>query len=122
MRIGATNIAKQGILLSKLLKLNVDRATHRVKNKESEHREFKIEFDVKNLPKFAKTMAAFANRDGGVLLFGVKDRPRDIIDIKENNIPDDVVLTNFLKEYFQPEVIFQSETITIHGKISVLSL
>ena len=109
-------MAKQRILLSKLLELNVDKATNRVKNRESEHREFKLEFDNKNLPKFARTMAAFANRDGGVLFFGVKDKPRELVGVDENKIPDDVVVTNFLKEYFQPEVLFQSETISIRGK------
>ncbi len=59
------------IQLHKLLELSVEKPTKRV-SRESEHREFKLKFDNNNLPKFAKTMAAFANRDGGVLFFGVK--------------------------------------------------
>lgn len=60
------------IQLPKLLELSVDKATNKVSNRESEHREFKLKFENNNLPKFAKTMAAFANRDGGVLFFWCK--------------------------------------------------
>jgi len=103
------------IQLHKLLELSVEKATKKVSNRESEHREFKLKFENNNLPKFAKTMAAFANRDGGVLFFGVKDKPRELVGIIEAEAPDDVVVTNFLKEYFQPEVLFESRMIEIHG-------
>lgn len=106
----------KAIVLKDLLKLNVEKSTLRVKNRESEHREFKLEFYNKNLPKFAKAMAAFANKDGGVLFFGIKDKPRELVGANEKDIPDDVVFTNFLKEYFQPEIHFQSETISLNGK------
>jgi hypothetical protein len=99
--------------LSKLLELKVDRDTRRVKNRESEHREFKLKFENNNIPKFSRTMAAFANRDGGVLFFGIKDRPRELIGVEDRDIPDDVVFTNFLQEYFQPEILFESETIEL---------
>ena len=99
--------------LSKLLALNVDRSTRRVRNRESEHREFKLKFENNNIPKFSRTMAAFANRDGGVLFFGIKDRPRELIGVTDREIPDDVVFTNFLKEYFQPEILFESKTINL---------
>ncbi len=102
--------------LGKLLDLRVERATKRVRNRESEHREFKLKFEKNNLPKFARTMASFANRDGGVIFFGIKDRPRELIGVAEQEIPGDVVFTNFLKEYFQPEILFESKTIDLHGK------
>ena len=101
--------------LHKLLDLKVDKITKKVSNRESEHREFKLKFENNNLPKFAKTMAAFANRDGGVIFFGIKDKPRELIGIIENEVPDEVVITNFLKEYFQPEILFESDIIEIHG-------
>ncbi len=107
---------KQGNISSDILKLSIDRDSLRVKNRESEHREFKLLFENKNIPKFAKAMAAFANRDGGVLFFGVKDRPRKLVGVTESEIPDDVVILNFLKEYFQPEISFHSKTIEILGK------
>ncbi len=102
--------------LSKLVKLNINRATKRISNRESEHREFKLKFENNNLPKFARTMASFANRDGGVLFFGIKDRPKELVGVVKKEIPDDVVFTNFLKEYFQPEILFESKIIEFYGK------
>ncbi|MEC5209485.1 hypothetical protein RCH20_000534 [Psychrobacter sp. PL15] len=102
--------------LHKVLVLTINCTTKRVSNRESEHREFKLKFENSNLPKLAKTMASFANRDGGVLFFGIKDHPRELIGVHENKIPDDVVFTNFLKEYFQPEILFESETLDLCGK------
>ncbi len=107
---------KKLLKLNELLILSVDEITKRVSNRESEHREFKLKFENNNLPKFARTMASFANRDGGVLFFGIKDRPRELVGVNEKEIPDDVVFTNFLKEYFEPEVLFESETIELYGK------
>lgn len=101
---------------SKLLTLQVDRSNKRVKSRESEHREFKLKFENKNIPKIARTMASYANRDGGVIFFGIKERPRELVGIENGEIPDDVVFTNFLREYFQPEILFESKTINIIGE------
>ncbi|EGR0468986.1 ATP-binding protein [Vibrio cholerae] len=101
----------KSLSLIKLLELNIDKISRKVSNRESEHREFKLKYENNNLPKFAKTMAAFANRDGGVLFFGIKDRPRELVGIVESEFPDDVVITNFLKEYFQPEILYESHII-----------
>ena len=106
------------IILKDLLNLTIDKSTLRVSNRESEHREFKLKFERKNILKYAKTMAAFANRDGGVLFFGIKDKPRELIGESEENVPDDLEISNFLIEYFQPEISFQAETLNIKGKIT----
>lgn len=107
---------KKILKLNELLILNVDALTRRVSNRESERREFKLKFDNGNLPKLARTMASFANREGGVFFFGIRNQPRELIGVKENEIPDDVVFTNFLKEYFEPEILFESKTIELLGK------
>lgn len=109
-------MARNKIALNALLELQVSKPNLRVKNREGVHREFKLSYKTDNLPKYAKTMASFANRDGGVLFFGVKDRPRELVGVDVNTVPDDVVTTNFLKEYFQPEILFQSHTLNIANK------
>jgi hypothetical protein len=106
---------KKRLKISSLKELKVDRASKRVISKETERREFKLKYEHKNLAKFAKTMAAFANRDGGALFFGIKDRPRDVVGLSNHEIPDDVTFTNFLKEFFQPEIEFDSEILDIVG-------
>jgi len=107
---------QKSLEINTLIKLKVVRGTKRISNRESEHREFKLRFENNNLAKLSRTMASFANRDGGIIFFGIKDRPRELIGVKEQEIPDDVVFTNFLKEYFQPEILFESRTIELQGK------
>lgn len=102
--------------MSDILELTVDSQTLRVTNRESEHREFKIAFEKENLWKYAQTIAAFANRDGGVIFFGIKNSPRELVGISGNE-PDELVFSNFIKEYFEPEVPFTLGTKKIHGKI-----
>lgn len=108
-------MAKQELELGNLLELDIDRFTKRISNRESEHREFKLKFENKNLPKLAKAMASFSNRDGGVIFFGIKDRPRELVGVLDHEIPDDVVFTNFVKEYFEPEITFESKTFEALG-------
>lgn len=103
-------------LLANLTNLIVDSKTLRVKNRESEHREFKVEFNNNELPRYIKTMVAFANRDGGILFFGIKDHPRELVGVEEKNNPNDLVFAHFLKEYFEPEVVFSTKMIKIFDK------
>lgn len=59
--------------------------TGTLKSRESNTVEFKESFNKANTAKYAKTMAAFANNRGGYIIFGVKDNPRSIIGLKNNN-------------------------------------
>lgn len=95
--------------------LDIDNNTLRVGNRERDHREFKIQFDTLNLWQYAKTMAAFANRDGGVIFFGIKNHPREIVGINGSE-PDELVFSNFTKEYFEPEISFEFGTANYAGK------
>ena len=56
-----------------------------LKSRESNTVEFKESFNKANTAKYAKTMAAYANNRGGYIIFGVKDTPRSIIGLKNNN-------------------------------------
>ena len=57
---------------------NVDERGY-LKQRESSTIEFKESFNFGNMPKYSKTMAAFANNKGGYILFGIKDSPRELI-------------------------------------------
>ena len=52
-----------------------------LKSRESNTVEFKQSFNSGNSATYAKTMAAFANNRGGYIIFGVKDKPREIISV-----------------------------------------
>lgn len=101
--------------MSELLELIVDKHNFRVSNRESEHREFKSSFDDKNVWKYAKTIVSFANKDGGVIFYGIKDSPRELVGIN-GFLPTDLVISNFLNEYFEPEIRFQLGTKEYYGK------
>ncbi len=83
-----------------LTKLKIN--ANKVANRESDKREFKLKFDKNDIWRYAKTIVAFANKDGGIIFFGIKDKPRTLIgdneNINENNIGQ------FLISYFAPEI------------------
>lgn len=57
--------------MTDLLELSINAESFRVANRECEYREFKLAFDNESIWKYAKTMASFANHNGGVIFFGV---------------------------------------------------
>ena len=56
-----------------------------LKSRESNTVEFKEAFNKNSTAKYAKTMAAYANNRGGYIIFGVKDNPREVVGLKNNN-------------------------------------
>lgn len=56
-----------------------------LRSRESNIVEFKESFNKANTAKYAKTMAAYANNRGGYIIFGVKDTPRMIKGLKNDN-------------------------------------
>lgn len=60
-------------------------STGTLKSRESNTVEFKEAFNKGNTAKYAKTMAAFSNNRGGYIIFGVKDNPRTVVGLSNNN-------------------------------------
>ena len=60
-----------------------------VSSHEGKHREFKRQFSEAEFPRYMKVLAAFSNSDGGVLIFGVAEKPRRIEGIEVIQIPDE---------------------------------
>ena len=56
-----------------------------LKSRESNTVEFKESFNKNSTAKYAKTMAAYSNNRGGYIIFGVKDNPRTIVGLKNDN-------------------------------------
>lgn len=65
--------------------LSAVHASGYLKSRESNTVEFKESFNKNSTPKYAKTMAAYANNRGGYIVFGVKDNPREVVGLKNNN-------------------------------------
>jgi len=92
--------------------------TDRIISRESGWLEFKESFNWNSKDKYAKSMVAFANNKGGYIVFGIKDKPRDLVGLQSNNFEDvdEAKITAYLNSVFAPEVIFEKFTITVKGK------
>jgi hypothetical protein len=84
-----------------------DEITLSVTARESKHREFKQDFIAANFSEYTKTLAAFGNASGGYILFGISDKPRQIVGTTE--IIDEARWTDRLREDFDPEVIVETK-------------
>lgn len=84
----------------------------KITSRESSTVEFKESYNIKNMTMYLRTMAAFANNKGGYIIFGVKDKPRQLIGLNDNSLNqfEDLPvekLTNLLSEYFSPEITWE---------------
>ena len=95
----------------------------RLTSRENGRLEFKEAFDLGSADKYAKTAAAFANAQGGYIVFGVKDSPRQMIGLKTANFEnfDTGRLTAALNEWMSPEIEWESFVWEIRGyKVGLL--
>jgi hypothetical protein len=91
---------------------------NRLKTRESTRYEFKENFNIANMSKYAKTMSSFANYKGGYIIFGISDYPRTLNGMSNNRLEeaDEGDMTNFLNGHFAPSILWVKEIITIDGK------
>lgn len=84
--------------------------------------EYKQSFGWLSLSEYLKAMAAFANRDGGYIIFGVKDKPHTLLGLKgkalENfeSIDNQKWSTN-IREHFAPEIIWDERAYVFDGEV-----
>jgi hypothetical protein len=82
-----------------------------LKRRESSWLELKENFNRSRtaMVQYGRTMAAFSNRDGGYLLFGVQDRPHLLRGMTNDNFDqfDPRTLSQFLAEHFAPNIDWQ---------------
>ena len=87
----------------------------RVNARESTDLEFKLEFNLATLKKSLKTIAAFANKGGGCIVFGVRDKPKLLIGIGNSDI-DEAAQSDQFSQCLSPipDVKFLRQR--VHGK------
>ncbi len=87
-------------------------------HREKQDLEFKKNFQFKSMAKYLKTIAAFSNNQGGVILFGISDSPRKPIGMSNDqfNSIDSGKITEFLNKYFSPEILWKMEEYEIGGR------
>lgn len=98
--------------------LQYDPATLSVTTREGKHHEFKRDCNISDLSDYAKTLAAFSNAGGGVLIFGVGENPRRIVGV--NHIVDEAQWANRLREDFDPEIVVSTRVYAV-GALQLLA-
>lgn len=78
----------------------------RLIRRESMTLEFKENFNFSNLEEYSKIMSSFANNKGGIILFGIKDSPRELLGInyEKFNEAKQEKITSFLLDYFSVDI------------------
>ena len=90
----------------------------RIISRESSWLEFKESFNWKSKDEYAKSMVAFANNKGGYIVFGIKNKPRDLVGLQSNNFEDidEAKITAYLNNVFAPEIIFEKFVTIVNTK------
>ncbi len=96
--------------ISELFALNSEK--NKMIRRESVSLEYKESFNFGSMAMYFRTIASFANRNGGYIIFGIKDKPREPIGLKAKNLKmfEDLKIEEFTKnlnEYFSPEIMWE---------------
>lgn len=92
----------------------------RIINREGTSIEFKESYNHGGMAQYFKTIASFANNVGGYIIFGIGDKPRKLLGLKDKNLKqfEDLnveVFTKNLLEYFSPEIKWDHCTFEFKG-------
>lgn len=70
---------------------------------------------------YMKTMVAFANNQGGLLIFGVQDSPHKIIGLSSNNFSNTTpeTISESLKSYFSSIPLFEMEILELNKRTKI---
>ncbi|MBX3424036.1 MAG: ATP-binding protein [Pirellulales bacterium] len=90
-------------------------------HREGQELEFKEQFNLAGLADYFKDFAAFANNRGGVLIFGVKDKPRVPLGLSDSALEqfekvDPEKISGYLLEIFSSDIRWEQNTVEAHGK------
>ena len=94
--------------LFKIFKTSAKYPDRLIKREDKNH-EFKASFNMANAAMYLKTIAAFANNEGGYIIFGVQDKPHTMLGLVEkplgrfSSLPVEK-FTQLLQEYFAPDI------------------
>lgn len=87
---------------------------------ESKKAEFK-EMPPKNTEKYTKTVVAYANTQGGKLVFGVVDETREVVGIDESILFQTMdSIANAISDSCEPQIVPEIEPYTVEGKTIIV--
>ena len=97
----------------------------RLVSRENSRLEYKRSFNWNGRANYAKTMAAFANNDGGFIVFGVDDSPHDMVgvDVERFESLDSARIAEYLNSTFVPEIAWERFCIGVsESQLGVLAV
>ena len=86
-----------------------------LKSRESNTVEFKEAFNKNSIAKYGKIMASYSNNRGGYIIFGVKDKPRKVVGLRNDNFENmnQEQFSDALNSLFAPAMDWRCGTFTI---------
>lgn len=83
--------------------------------------EYKQSFGWKSITEYFRAMAAFSNREGGYIIFGIKDKPHLLLGLETSALKnfesrDNGEWTTNLRDFFAPEINWEKRTFVFEGK------
>lgn len=102
--------------LMRLLRLR-DGEPRILKTRENTSVEFKQSFNLGSMAEYARTMMAYANTDGGFIVFGVRNQPHEVLGVNAAKFDavDPAKVTTFLNAHCSPEIQWEMGTVDFAG-------
>ncbi len=90
----------------------------KLRHRENTKLEFKANYNKGDLIMYSKTMAAFANKKGGYIIFGISDNPRKANGMTNDNFDniDNKDISEVLNGHFSPEIEFETYSFSCNDK------
>ena len=90
-----------------------DPASGEVTSREGKRIEYKQSFNPADFSDYTKVLASFSNAQGGVIIFGIADKPRQIVGSTEP--AEEAKWADRLRDEFDPEIPFSIKAYQVGG-------
>lgn len=106
-------------MIAELLRLDVSKRY--IFHRESKNIEYKESFNHAGWDEYLRNFAAFANNDGGYIVFGVKDRPKEPIGLNERaaemfDFIDEEYISGEINKLFAPTINWEKQLVIAFDK------
>lgn len=107
------------VMIAELLRL--DNSEKYIFHRESKNIEYKESFNHAGWSEYLRNFAAFSNNDGGYMIFGVKDRPKEPIGLSDSAADmfdsiDEEYISGEINKLFSPTINWEKQLIKVYGK------
>ena len=106
-------------MIAELFKL--DAAGRYIYHRESKNVEFKQNFNHAGWDEYLRNFSAFANNNGGYIVFGVKDKPKEPLGLRDESAKmfddiDEELISGEINKIFSPAIQWEKYLVEVYGK------